>query len=30
MVLRNATPSLRRDTLRLARDLLELGALKFA
>jgi methylase of polypeptide subunit release factors len=29
-VLRSATPALRRDTLRLARDLLELGALKFA
>jgi SAM-dependent methyltransferase len=27
--LRNATPALRRDTLRLVRDLLELGALKF-
>jgi len=29
-VLRSATPSVRRDTVRLARDLLELGALKFA
>jgi methylase of polypeptide subunit release factors len=28
--LRNATPALRRDTLRLARDLLELGALRFS
>ena len=27
--LRSATPSVRRDTVRLARDLLELGALKF-
>jgi SAM-dependent methyltransferase len=29
-VLRSAPPSVRRDTVRLARDLLELGALKFA